>query len=73
MSEVFKMAPTWKSKVEELKRKYVRGTFRNTSYLRKDFTTVEDDEEIHKLVMVAVAQHMNLLTTLFTREINRGI
>ena len=81
------MAPTWKSKVEELKRKYVkkwyldpiylpvsfRGTLRNISYLRKDFTTVEDDEEIHELVMVAMAQHMNLLTALFTRKINRGI
>ena len=33
-----------------------RGTFRNISHLRKDFTTVEDDEETHELVMVAVAQ-----------------
>ena len=41
---------------------------RNISYLRKDFTTVEDDEEIHKLVMVAVAQHMNLLTALFRED-----
>ena len=37
------------------------------------YTTVEDNEEIHELVMVAVAQHMNLLTALFTKEINRGI
>ena len=51
----------------------LRETFRNISYLRKDFTTVEDDEEIRELVMVAVAQLMNLLTALFTREINRGI
>ena len=50
-----------------------RGTFRNISYLRKDFTTVEDHEEIHESVMVAVAQHMNLLTALFMREIKRGI
>ena len=50
-----------------------RGTFRNISYLKKDFTTVQDDEEIHELVMVAVAQHMNLLNALFAREINRGI
>ena len=49
-----------------------RGTFRNISYLRKDFTTVEDDEERHELVMLAVAQQMNLLTALFMREINRG-
>ena len=50
-----------------------RGTFRNISYLGKDFTTVENDEEIHELVMVPVAQHMNLLAALFTWEINRGI
>ena len=89
MSKVFKMAPTWKLNVEELKRKYAkkylpcldlsylpvnfRGTFRNISCLRKDFTTVEDDQEIHELVMVPVAQHMNLLTALFTREINRNL
>ena len=48
-----------------------RGTFRNISYPRKDFTTVEDDEEIHEVVMVAEAQHMNLLTALLTTEINR--
>ena len=50
-----------------------RGTFRNISYLRKTFTAVEDDEEIHELVVVAVAQHMNLLTALFTKKINRRI
>ena len=40
-----------------------RGTFRNISNLGKDFTTVEDDEEMHELVTVPVAQHMNLLTS----------
>ena len=38
-----------------------RGTFRHISHLRKDFTTVEDDEEHIKL------------TALFTKEVNRGI
>ena len=82
------MAPTWKLKVKDLKRKYVKRkrylpwldpsylpvkTFRSISYLRKEFTIFEDDEEIHELVMVAVAQQINLLTALFTRKINREI
>ena len=54
------MAPTWKSKVEGLKRKYVKKVFTMVGLLSISegcSETPKNDEEIHKLVMVAVAQH----------------